>query len=147
MSGRVDCTLQPSRILPKLSNEIFNTIPGPYGVLCRHAAGGWRYLRRTCCLKIYFGTLEGDLDAVSGHCLNSISDLGLIVSVMENFLVALKWIAVTVNFCVFVINVRMALVKCLEIKFTHILDERRLSLRADLFLERERDKQWKELNK
>lgn len=64
---------------------------------------------------------------------------------MDDMLTALKWIAFTVNFCVAIINLRLALVKCIEIKFTHILDERRLSLRADLFLERERDKHWKEL--
>lgn len=61
---------------------------------------------------------------------------------MESFLIALKWIAFTVNFCVFVINARLMLVKCLEIKFTHILDERRLTIREALMVERER---WKEL--
>ena len=61
---------------------------------------------------------------------------------MENILIALKWIAFTVNFCVFVINLRVMAVKCLEIKFTHILDERRLSIRENLFLEREK---WRSL--
>ena len=64
---------------------------------------------------------------------------------MENFLIALKWVAVSVNFCVFVVNLRMALVTCLEIKFTHILDERRLSIRENLFLERESQKKWRAL--
>jgi hypothetical protein len=61
---------------------------------------------------------------------------------MDTFLTALKWIAFTVNFCVAVVNLRLMLVKCLEIKFTHILDERRLTIREAMFMERER---WRQL--
>lgn len=63
---------------------------------------------------------------------------------METFLTALKWVAFTVNFCVLVVNARMMLVKCLEIKFTHVLDERRLTVRENLMIERER---WRALEK
>ena len=69
----------------------------------------------------------------------SVAGLSLFLGVdMESFLTSLKIVAFTINFCVFVINARLMLVKCLEIKFTHILDERRLSVRENLMIERER---------